>query len=322
MLTQRIAQYSPANFATEVRTGLTKPGQKELPSKYLYDEVGSALFEVISVLPEYGLTRADERLLRHHAKEIVSRLASPLLVAEFGSGSGKKTRWILEALSRQQRTTYFPIEISPTALAQCEKELGQIESVSIVGFERSYLDGLLAVVANRRTGEHLLVLFLGSTIGNFDRPAGDEFLREVRRTLIPGDALLLSTDLVKSAAELIAAYDDTIGVTAAFNLNLLARINRELDGNFDLSAFRHAIRYDEQERRIEMHLRSTRAQAATVRQAGLTATFARDETIWTESCHKYFPEEVAQMAQRAGFRCDAQWVDREWPFAQSLLIAE
>ncbi len=322
MLTQRIAQCSATDFATEVRAGLTKPGHKELPSKYLYDEVGSALFEVISVLPEYGLTRADARLLRHHADEIVSRLPSPPLVAELGSGSGKKTRWILEALSRRQRTTYYPIEISPSALAQVEKELGQIESLSIVGFERSYLDGLLAVVANRQPGEHLLVLFLGSTIGNFDRPAGVEFLREVRRTLIPGDALLLSTDLVKSVAELIAAYDDSIGVTAAFNLNLLARINRELDGNFNLPAFRHAVRYDEQERRIEMHLRSTCTQAATVGRAGLTVNFAEGETIWTESCYKYFPEEVAEMARRTGFRCDAQWVDREWAFAQSLLIAE
>lgn len=322
MLTQRIAQYSPADLASDVRAGLTKPGQKELASKYLYDEVGAALFEVITVLPEYGLTRADTRLLRHHAKEIVSRLPSPLQVAELGSGSGKKTRWILEALSHQQRTTYFPIEISHAALEQVEKELGQIESVSIVGFERSYLDGLLSVVASRQSGEHLLVLFLGSSIGNFDRPAGVEFLREVRRILSPGDALLLSTDLVKPVAQLVAAYDDSIGATAAFNLNLLARVNRELDGNFDLSRFRHAVRYDEGERRIEMYLRSTRPQAATLRAAGLTVNFAEGETIWTESCHKYFPEEVVEMAQRAGFRCDAQWVDNEWPFAQSLLIAE
>ncbi len=171
MLTEAIPQYPVADFAAEVRAGLTKPGQKELPSKYLYDEVGSVLFEVISVLPEYGLTRADERLLRHHAEQMISRLPSPVLVAELGSGSGKKTRWILQALSRRQRTTYYPIEISPTALAQCEKELGQIDSVSIVGYERSYLDGLLEVAAGRRAGESLLVLFLGSNIGNFDRPA-------------------------------------------------------------------------------------------------------------------------------------------------------
>jgi L-histidine N-alpha-methyltransferase len=321
MQTQAIARYSAADFAAEVRAGLTRPDQKELPSKYLYDEVGSALFEVISVLPEYGLTRADERLLRRHAEEIVRRLPSPVVVAELGSGSGKKTRWILEALSRRQRTTYFPIDISPTALAQSEKELGQIDFVSIVGYERPYLDGLLAVAANRLPEERLLVLFLGSTIGNFDRPAGEDFLTEVRRVLYPGDALLLGTDLVKSLPQLLAAYDDAIGVTAAFNLNLLARINRELDADFDLTGFRHAVRYDERERRIEMHLRSTCEQSVAVRKAGFRARFARHETIWTESSHKYYLEEVAQMAERTGFHCDAQWVDEEWPFAQNLLLA-
>src|SRR6202166_221046 len=150
MATAVISQYSRPDLAGEVRAGLLRRGQKELPSKYLYDEVGSALFEVISVLPEYGLTRADERLLRRHSADIVSRLKPHVLVAELGSGSGKKTRWLLEALARRQRTTYCPIEISPTALARCESELGQIEYVSIVGFERPYLDGLLAAAAGRR----------------------------------------------------------------------------------------------------------------------------------------------------------------------------
>ncbi len=235
MATAVVAQYSRSNFAGEVRAVLLHPGQKELPSKFLYDEVGSALFEVISVLPEYGLTRADERLLARHAVDIVGRLKSRVLVAELGSGSGRKTRWILEALARRQRTTYCPIEISPTALARCQSELGQIEYVSIVGFERPYLDGLLAAASGRRENEHLLVLFLGSTIGNFDRDAGERFLAEVRRILYPGDALLLGTDLEKPLPQLIAAYDDSIGVTAAFNLNLLARINRELEADFDLA---------------------------------------------------------------------------------------
>ena len=232
MPTAVVAQHARSDFAGEVRAGLLRTGQKELPSKYLYDEVGSALFEVISVLPEYGLTRADERLLRRHATDIVSRLKSHVLVAELGSGSGKKTRWILEALARRQRTTYCPIEISPTALARCESELGQIDCVSIVGFERPYLDGLLAAAAGRREDDHLLVLFLGSTIGNFDRDAAERFLTEVRRILFPGDALLLGTDLEKPLPQLLAAYDDPLGVTAAFNLNLLARINRELGGGF------------------------------------------------------------------------------------------
>jgi L-histidine Nalpha-methyltransferase len=308
-------------FAEEVRAGLTKRGQKELPSKYLYDEVGSALFEVISVLPEYGLTRADQRILRKHAESIVAGIPSPLIVAELGSGSGKKTRWILEALARRQPTVYHPIEISPSALAMCEHELDRLESVSILGFETEYLDGLRRVAARREPGQHLLVLFFGSSIGNFDRRPGEEFLRGVRQTLIPGDGLLLGTDLEKPVAQMIRAYDDPTGVTAAFNLNLLARINRELDGDFVLPQFRHVARYDSEHRRIEMHLLSTVTQTARIRKAGLTVNLREEETIWTESSHKYNREEVVRMAERTGFRCDGQWVDPEWPFAQSLFIA-
>ena len=189
MLVHAITTNATYEFASEVRAGLARPGQKELPSKYLYDDVGSALFEVISHLSEYGLTRADERLLQRHASEIVERLDAPVAVAELGSGSGKKTRWILEALSRWQRTFYYPVEISRTALLMCQRELSDIDSLSIVGFEREYLDGLLEVAAHRQRGQHLFVLFLGSTIGNFDRPAGVKFLAEARRILEPGDSL-------------------------------------------------------------------------------------------------------------------------------------
>jgi L-histidine N-alpha-methyltransferase len=323
MLAETVAQFSLADFGTEVRSGLAQPEQKELPSKYLYDEVGSALFEVITALPEYGLCRADERLLRRHAEEMVRPLLpAPIVVAELGSGSGKKTRWILQALARRQRTRYYPIEISPTALAQCAKELGQMDWVSVVGFERPYLDGLLSVAASRRPGERLLVLFLGSTIGNFDRPAGEEFLAQVRRRLQPDDALLLGTDLEKPLPQLLRAYDDPLGVTASFNLNLLARINRELGGDFDLTGFRHLARYSETERRVEMHLVSLRRQEIAIPGAGCAVVLEDGETIWTESSHKYRPEEIARMAKRNGFRAEAQWIDQEWPFAQSLLIAE
>jgi L-histidine N-alpha-methyltransferase len=321
MATAVAAQHSRSDLAREVRSGLCRAGQKELPSKYLYDEIGSALFEVITLLPEYGLTRADERILHDHAADIVSRLTPQVLVAELGSGTGKKTRWILEALAQRQRTTYCPIEISPTALARCESELGQIECISIVGFERPYLDGLLAASAHRRENDHLLVLFLGSTIGNFERDAGERFLSEVRRILFPGDALLLGTDLVKPMRQLFAAYDDALGVTAAFNLNLLARINRELEANFDLTEFRHEARYNEQHQRVEMHLRSLCNQVVKIPGASCTVSFLKDETIWTESSHKYRAEDIASMSERNGFRCDSQWTDREWPFAENLLFA-
>jgi dimethylhistidine N-methyltransferase len=272
-------------------------------------------------LPEYGLTRADARLLEKYAVEIVGRLPSPIQVAELGSGSGKKTRWILEALSRRQKTYYYPIEISPSALAACAKELGQIDLVSVVGHEQPYLEGLRTVAEGRGERDHLLVLFLGSTIGNFDRDAGEEFLREMREILQPGDALLLGTDLEKSIELQLLAYDDPAGVTAAFNLNLLARINRELGGDFDLSCFRHQARWNRVERRIEMHLRSTCRQTVHVPAASLRFMLDEDETIWTESSHKYQAEEIPEMAERTGFHCDGQWIDLEWPFAQNLLIA-
>ena len=321
MLTASLPIRHVSEFSADVRESLTKAGQRELPSKYLYDEVGSALFEAICVLPEYGLTRADARLLEKYSREIVGRLPSPIQVAELGSGSGKKTRWILEALSRRQRTYYYPIEISPSALAACAKELGQIDLVSVVGHEQPYLEGLRTVAEGRGERDHLLVLFLGSTIGNFDRDAGEEFLSEMREILQPGDALLLGTDLEKSIELQLLAYDDPAGVTAAFNLNLLARINRELGADFDLSSFRHQARWNRVERRIEMHLRSMCRQTVHVPAASLRFMLDEEETIWTESSHKYQGEEIPEMAERTGFRCDGQWIDREWPFAQNLLIA-
>lgn len=321
MLTHAINASPASEFATDVREGLIRP-QKELLSKYLYDDVGSALFEVISVLPEYGLTRADERVLLRNAYEIVERLPMPLTVAELGSGSGKKTRWLLKALARRQHTSYCPIEISPTALAMCKRELGDIDSISIVGFEREYLDGLAEVAARRKNNQHLLVLFLGSTIGNFDRPAGVRFLREIRNALRAGDSLLLGTDLLKPIPQLLEAYADPLGVTAAFNLNLLARINRELDGSFALDQFEHVAKFNAQARSVEMHLRSKRSQVVTIQAAGFSVQFSAGETIWTESSHKYSSEEVFQMAKDTGFRCEAQWIDKEWPFAESLLVAE
>lgn len=311
-----------ALFAADVRAGLTKPGQKELPSKYLYDAVGSALFEVISLLPEYGATRADERLLRLHARELIARLPPPVVVAELGSGSGRKTRWLLEALCRRQSTCYHPVEISPAALAMCRRELGDIESLSVVGFEREYLDGLQEIAGRRKGGAHLLVLFLGSTIGNFDKPADTLFLQEIRRILRPGDSLLLGTDLEKPIPQLIRAYDDPLGVTAAFNLNLLARVNRELGGDFDLDQFEHLARFNRDSRSIEMHLRSVKEQTVAIPRAGLSLNIREDETIWTETSHKYSAIEVVRMAEGTGFHCEAQWIDREWPFAESLLTAE
>ena len=323
MIVPAITPNATYDFADDVRAGLSRRGQKELPSKYLYDDVGSALFEVISYLPEYGLTRADERLLRKHADEIVDLLGGPVAVAELGSGSGKKTRWLLEALCRRQRTSYYPVEISRSALDMCERELRDIDAISIVGFEREYLDGLAEVAAyrDRDKDRRLLVLFLGSTIGNFDRPAGVKFLAEVRRILEPGDFLLLGTDLEKPESQLLSAYDDELGVTAAFNLNLLARINRDLGANFDLGQFAHVAKINSKARSVEMHLESRRLQRVKIPASRVTIEFLESETIWTESSHKYSAMEMLQIARKAGFEMKGQWIDAEWPFAENLFVA-
>ena len=306
-------------FARDVRDGLSLPEQKQLPCQYFYDEVGSALFEAITVLPEYGLTRADARIIRRLAPELAGWLPMPASVVELGSGSGSKTRWILESLAGGCPVDYYPIDLSASALAACARELAATAAVHPI--EDTYLGGLRRAVCKRRPGHSILVLFVGSTIGNFERGAGLDFLRDVRACLNPGDALLLGTDLIKPLGQMVLAYDDPAGVTAAFNLNLLARINRELDGDFVLRNFAHEARWNEHQRRVEMHLRSRQAQHIIIRAAEFEFDLRRDETIWTESCHKFHAEEICDMAAYAGFECGSQWIDDAWPFAESLLIA-
>ena len=319
MLIRDGATQAVSSFAEDVRNGLGRSGQKELPSKYLYDDVGSALFEAITKLPEYGLTRAEERILKRHSEEIADHLAAHGMVVELGSGSGKKTRQILEALAHHKSMTYCPIEISSAALVSCERELDDLAHVSILGFESEYLDGLGRAVARRKPGDAVVVLFLGSSIGNFDRGPGEEFLCKIRQTLEPGDSLLLGTDLEKPLDRLIPAYDDSLGVTEAFNRNLLARINSELGADFDLCKFEHVALYNARQRRIEMHLRSVENQIVTIEE--IPFTFRSDETIWTECCHKYAMDEPPAMAQRTGFECVEQWLDAEWQFAENLFVA-
>ena len=275
--------------------------------------MGSALFEAITALPEYGLTRADERLLHLHSRQIAAVAGDVGCIAELGSGSGRKTRWILEAFGRP---VYHPIDVSPAALDLCRRQLSRFARVHT--HAASYLDGLREVTDQRRNGR-MLVLFLGSTIGNFDREEGRQFLQRVRAALQTGDLLLVGFDLIKSRETLLTAYDDPAGVTAAFNRNLLARINRELHADFNVRNFVHESRYDEGTRRVEMHLRSVVEQRVTLRPVRKTFHFAADETIWTESSHKYDRRKLAAIAANCGFREQEQWVDTEWPFAESFV---
>jgi L-histidine N-alpha-methyltransferase len=309
-------------FATAVREGLGKHSQKTLESKYLYDAIGSALFDVITLLPEYGVTRADERLIQRHAAEIANRIKPGAVVVELGSGSGTKTRRILASLTRKGPITYRPIDVSALALARCCRDVQDISGIHVETLQHSYIDGLKRAIEATPQSQQLLLLFLGGTIGNFARDAITPFFRRLRALLREGDTFLLGADLEKPISQLLPAYDDSIGVTAAFNLNLLERINRELGGNIDVDQFEHVARYDKANRRIEMHLRSRCPQQARVLAAGLDVTFQRGETIWTESSHKFNVDELSDFSQNAGFRCAAQWIDQDWPFAEALLIAE
>ncbi|HZL57713.1 MAG TPA: L-histidine N(alpha)-methyltransferase [Bryobacteraceae bacterium] len=303
-------------FAQDVAEGLTNTPQKTLPSAWLYDDVGSALFEAITVLPEYGLTRADGALLERSAGEIAECAGHPELIFELGSGAGRKTRHILAAL--RNRIRYMPIDISRAALENCESALRSMDRVTVDPIEATYLDGIERALTHRSTGDRVMILFLGSTIGNFSPAEAQTFLHRIRQRLLPGDSLLLGADLVKPRAKLIRAYDDSLGVTAAFNLNLLGRINRELDGEFDLAKFAHEARYSERGSRIEMHLRSRVAQKVKIGALDLRVSFRRDETIWTESSHKFRAEEIRWLGEQAGWQSERQWIDDDWGFAETL----
>ncbi len=304
-------------FAQDVAEGLARE-QKTLPASWLYDELGSALFEAITVLPEYGLTRADSALLQSAAAEVVSSAYAPALIVELGSGTGTKTRHILEAAAAVSPVEYVPIDISGTALESCRASLESIRHVHIRPIQARYLEGIESALAQRPFGQHALILFLGSTIGNFAIPEAELFLRNVRRHMRPGDSLLLGADLVKERKRLIAAYDDALGVTAAFNLNLLARINRELSGEFRVQRFAHEARYNERCSRIEMHLRSRMSQTVRIGALDFEAKFRKGETIWTESSHKFQPEGIRRMGENAGWHAVRQWIDNDWGFAETL----
>ena len=310
------------DFAADVRRDLALT-PKQVQSKYLYDALGSCLFEAICRLPWYRITRAEGRLLSRWSTQVVETLSDPLTLVELGCGNGEKIALVAEALRSRRRTvSVHLIDISPTALEQSERMLNRFEHVSVVGHRATYEEGLRRAAGERTGRGTMFVLFLGSNIGNFDTPAAHDFLSEIRRALRPGDALLLGADLVKPEAELLLAYDDPLGVTAAFNKNLLARMNTQLLADFNLAAFEHRAVWNREHRRIEMRLVSRRAQEVTILRADTTVRFEPEEFIWTESSYKYSPEQVNAMGAAAGFRALEQWIESEARFALTLFLAE
>ncbi len=304
-------------FALDVAEGLSLAGQKQIPPKYFYDDLGSSLFEAITFLPEYGLTRAGERLLNLHAGSIASAIGPVAVVAELGSGSGIKTRHILKALLRlQESLVYHPIDVSAGALAVCRRQINDLATVDPICGD--WMEGLSEITQVRSGNRPLLLLFLGSSIGNLLRLDLPNFLRQIRSHLQLGDFFLLGVDLVKEIERMLLAYDDPTGVTAAFNLNLLGRMNRELGANFALRSYSHQARWNEKERRIEMHLESRYRQSVRIEAIESEFRFREGETIWTESSHKFTEEELSSLALGNGFSPSSIWIDEEWPFAEAL----
>jgi dimethylhistidine N-methyltransferase len=295
------------SFADDVAYYLAQT-PRQLPSRYLYDELGSSLFEAICRLPWYHITRTEQRLLREHAPAIFNRLRSVASVVELGPGSGEKLATLMAARPEHAVKVHL-VDVSPAALVKAAAALRTSSSLSIVLHRTTYEAGLAEAARPARAADQTLVVFLGSNIGNFDPPGADAFLQSVRAALREGDALLLGADLVKPEPELLLAYDDPLGVTAAFNRNLLVRVNRELDADFDVNAFAHRAVWNAQPSRIEMHLVSRRRQRVQVRATGTDITFDEGEPIWTESSYKYRAEELSPMLGRAGFRVAGQWLD-------------
>ncbi|MEO3428444.1 L-histidine N(alpha)-methyltransferase [Pelagibius sp. CAU 1746] len=301
-------------FRDAVLRGLARR-PKALEPKFFYDERGSQLFDAITELEEYYPTRAETAALRAHAAAIAAFVGEGASLVEFGSGSSVKTRLLLDSLRNLQ--CYVPIDISGAHLQRAAARLAADYALPVVPVHADYSSAFTlpaAVPAAGRVG-----FFPGSTIGNFDPPAAAAFLRRARDLLGPGARFIVGVDLQKDEARLIAAYGDAAGVTAAFNLNLLQRINRELEGTFDLAAFRHEARYDSALGRIEMHLVSRADQAAAV--AGRSFGFAAGESIHTESSYKYTLEAFAELARQGGWRSEAQWLDPEGLFSLHGLIA-
>jgi L-histidine Nalpha-methyltransferase len=312
------ASVQAADFAADVRAGLVGT-PKALPCRWFYDAEGARLFEEICELPEYDVTRTEQRILEAHVAEIAASVPAGSTLVELGSGNAQKTRLLIEELIRRDgRLVYAPIDISRPTLESAGRDLvGRYPGLEVRAIAAEYHEGLRLLGDAGRPAARL-ILWLGSNVGNFNRAGAARFLGDLRAAFGPGDALLIGVDLRKDAATLVAAYDDSRGVTARFNLNLLARINRELGGEFDLAAFRHLATYDEALGRVQMHLVSTRRQTVRIGALGIAVDFSDGERIHTEDSWKYSLPEIAALARAAGFRVERQWTDERQRFAECL----
>ena len=320
---------SPASFQTPSKIGSAVcegllSRQKTLPSWLFYDTAGSRLFEQITRIPEYYVTRTERAILEVHAPEIVARAAEgqALRVIELGAGSAEKTTLLLgAAVERQDTVFYEPVDVSAMALIEAQMRLeSQVPGVLVCPRVADYTKNL--ELDSTLPSERRLVLYIGSSIGNFEPAEANALLKKVRAALVPGDCLLLGVDLVKDERVMLSAYDDPAGVTAAFNRNILVRLNRELDADFDTRAFDHRAVWNAAESRMEMHLVSLARQTVWLPGLDMRVNFVERETIHTENSYKYRPGQAEEMLQAAGFTTEATWMDERGWFAVCLARAE
>ena len=311
-------------FATDVVRDLQRE-PKQLQARYLYDPLGSSLFDAICRLPWYRITRAEATLLRRHARDVADRLSRrqrDVSLVELGCGNGEKLELLIAAMPRDVRADVHLIDISAAALDATKARVSRFAQANVSAHQGTYEQGLASVrpVIQHRPGT--LAVFLGSNIGNFDPRAADALLGAIREPLAPGALFLLGADLVKPEKDLVLAYDDPLGVTAAFNKNLLVRVNRELDADFDITAFAHRAIWNAREQRVEMHLVSSRDQRVNLKAADVRVDFAAGESIWTESSYKYSPEALRHLGTDRGFSVTDQWIDEDAGFALTLFAAD
>jgi len=306
-------------FADDIRFYL-QLSPRQLPSRFLYDTLGSALFDAICHLPWYRITRAELQLLQKHAAPIGQVFKDGGRVVELGCGNGEKLAALLTHADVTDVHAYL-IDLSEAALARSVQTLAAIEGLDIrvTTHQATYEDGLLTLPAEH--AHPTLVAFLGSNIGNFDPPGAVAFLGLIRAALQPCDYLLLGADLVKPERDLLLAYDDPLGLTAAFNKNLLLRLNTELNADFELDRFAHRAVWNRDASRVEMHLVSLGTQEVQVAESDLRFRLEEGETIWTESSYKYEPEGIRQLVEPAGFVQRNQWIDDRARFAVTLFEA-
>jgi len=303
-------------FARDVRIGLGN-SPKSLPCLYFYDSVGSSLFECICKQPEYYCTRAETEILQKHASDIAAIFSGASQIVELGSGSSVKTRILLEAfIDSKTPTTYRPIDISPRILADSTAGLKQAyPELDVHPISARYEDGLSLLDS---TDKNILLIWLGSSIGNFEPESAKKFIARLSHQLSTGDRLLLGIDLVKNPAILEAAYNDRAGITAAFNLNILTRINRELGGSFHIERFKHRAIYNSALGRIEMYLISCCDQKVRINELDLNVSFSKEESIHTENSYKYNIGEIEELGKSAGLRLLDQWFDSGRQFSLNL----